>query len=45
MDKRLYNAYMEEIAYQKHMLQNVQRWLSLSFLISTIGVLLAYMYA
>ncbi len=45
MDKRLYNAYMEEIAYQKHMLQNVQRWLSLSFLISTIGVLIAYMYA
>ena len=44
MDKRLYNAYLEEIKYQKHMLNNVQRWLSLSFLISTIGILLAYMY-
>ena len=44
MDKRLYNAYLEEIKYQKHMLTNVQRWLSLSFLISTIGILLAYMY-
>lgn len=37
-------GYKEEIAYQNHTIQNLNRWLTLSFIISSIGVLLIYFF-
>ena len=38
------NGYQTEIAYQKHMIENLGRWLTLLFLIASIGFLLIYFF-
>ena len=38
------NGYQTEIAYQKHMIENLGRWLTLLFLVASIGVLLIYFF-
>lgn len=38
------NGYQTEIAYQKHMLENLGRWLTLLFLVASIGFLLIYFF-
>ncbi|MBO6046663.1 MAG: DUF202 domain-containing protein [Erysipelotrichaceae bacterium] len=38
------DGYKQEIAYQKHMLDNLKRWRTLSMIISAIGVTLVYFF-
>ena len=38
------NGYQTEIAYQKHMIENFGRWLTLLFLVASIGFLLVYFF-
>ena len=38
------NGYQTEIAYQKHMIENLGRWLTLLFLVASIGFLLVYFF-
>ncbi|MDO4205639.1 MAG: DUF202 domain-containing protein, partial [Streptococcus gallolyticus] len=38
------NGYQTEIAYQKHMIENLGRWLTLLFLVASIGFLLIYFF-
>lgn len=38
------NGYQTEIAYQKHMIENLGRWLTLLFLVASIGFLLLYFF-
>lgn len=44
MTKEEEQVYINEITYQKHMIDNLGRWLTLSILVSSIGVLLVYFY-
>ncbi|MGT2924943.1 DUF202 domain-containing protein [Streptococcus caviae] len=38
-------GYEEEIAYQKHMIENLGRWFTLMFIIASIGVVLIYSFS
>ncbi|RCW17014.1 PTS fructose transporter subunit IA [Streptococcus gallolyticus] len=38
------NGYQTEIAYQKHMIENLGRWRTLLFLVASIGFLLLYFF-
>ena len=38
-------GYEEEIAYQKHMIENLGRWFTLMFVIASIGVVLIYSFS
>lgn len=42
---KLIQGYQAEIAYQKHMLENIGRWLSLSFGVTMIGLVVLYFYS
>lgn len=42
--QELVNGYETEINYQRHMLENLGRWFSLLFIISSIGVVLIYLF-
>lgn len=37
-------GYKQEIAYQKHMIENLGRFLSLSVMIAAIGIMLVYFF-
>ena len=37
-------GYQTEINYQKHMLENLGRWLILLFVVASVGVLLIYFF-
>lgn len=37
-------GYEQEIAYQKHMIENLGRFLSLSIMIAAIGIMLVYFF-
>ncbi|MBM7636542.1 DUF202 domain-containing protein [Streptococcus saliviloxodontae] len=37
-------GYETEIAYQKHMIDNLGRWFSLLFVLASLGVVLTYLY-
>lgn len=39
-NQKLIKGYETEIAYQKHMIENLGRWFSLFFIVSSIGVVL-----
>ena len=38
------NGYQTEIAYQKHMIENLGRWLTLLFIVASVGFLLTYFF-
>lgn len=38
-------GYEKEIAYQKHMIENLGRWFTLMFIIASIGVVLIYSFS
>lgn len=40
VDKNNFDRFEKEVAYQKHMLENLGRWFSLLFLVASIGVVL-----
>ncbi len=40
MNRKQINGYEQEIAYQKKMLKNLSKWMTLGFFVSTIGVLI-----
>ena len=40
--EQLEQGYLKEIEYQKHMLENVSRWMNLWFMLVGIGVVLIY---
>lgn len=40
----LRKGYEEEVAYQKHMLQNLGYWFQLATIISGIGIVIIYFY-
>ena len=42
--QELVNGYETEINYQRHMLKNLGRWFSLLFIITSIGVVLIYLF-
>lgn len=42
--QELIQGYENEIAYQKHMIDNLGRWFSLLFLIASIGSLVIYFF-
>ncbi len=42
--QELVNGYETEINYQRHMLENLGRWFSLLFIITSIGVVLIYLF-
>ncbi len=44
MTKELKNQYLNEINYQKHMIDNLKRWFTLSFLVATIAITLMYFF-
>ena len=44
MTEETNQGYLTEIAYQKHMLKNLQRYMTLTFFISTISVVLLYYF-
>lgn len=44
MTEREIRGYHEEIDYQKHMLSNLQRFMTLAVLFSTIGIVLIYFF-
>ncbi|MGT2833250.1 hypothetical protein [Streptococcus halotolerans] len=39
-NQKMIKGYETEIAYQKHMIENLGRWFSLFFIVSSIGVVL-----
>ncbi len=41
----LVKGYEAEIAYQKHMLENIGRWLSLGFGLTMLGAVILYFYS
>lgn len=43
-EQKLIQGYETEIAYQKHMLENLGRWFSLLFLIASTGGVLLYSF-
>lgn len=43
-EQELIEGYETEIAYQKHMIENLGRWFSLLFLIASIGCTLFYFF-
>ncbi len=40
MTQNMIKGYETEIAYQKHMIENLGRWFSLFFIVSSVGVIL-----
>jgi len=44
-EKELIKGYENEIAYQKHMIENLGRWFTLMFIIASIGVVLIYLFS
>ena len=44
MTEREIRGYHEEIDYQKHMLSNLQRFMTLAVLFSTTGIVLIYFF-
>lgn len=40
--EQLEQGYLKEIEYQKHMLENLRRWMNLWFMLVGIGVVLIY---
>lgn len=42
--EELIQGYETEIAYQKHMVENLGRWFSLLFVVASIGVVLIYSF-
>ena len=42
-EKEFIKGYENEIAYQKHMIENLGRWFTLMFIIASIGVVLIYL--
>lgn len=40
MTQNMIKGYETEIAYQKHMIENLGRWFSLFFIVSSVGVVL-----
>ncbi|MFC5631261.1 MULTISPECIES: DUF202 domain-containing protein [Streptococcus] len=43
-EQELIKGYETEIAYQKHMIENLGRWFNLLFLIASIGCTLFYFF-
>lgn len=43
-EQELIKGYQEEIAYQKHMLENLQRWFNLLFVVASLGIVLIYFF-
>lgn len=43
MDK-IVEGYKQEIEYQKHMIENLGRWLTLSIMVAAIGLTLVYFF-
>ena len=43
-EKEFIKGYENEIAYQKHMIENLGRWFSLFFTIASIGLVLIYFF-
>ena len=41
---QLIDGYKQEIAYQKHMIDNLGRWLSVSVMIAAIGIVVAWFF-
>ncbi|MFC3927226.1 DUF202 domain-containing protein [Streptococcus caprae] len=37
-------GYEQEIAYQKHMLENIGRWFQVAFLLATVSLVLLYYF-
>lgn len=44
-ETELLTGYEKEIAYQKHMIENLGRWFSLMFIIASIGVVIIYFFS
>lgn len=44
-EKEFVKGYENEIAYQKHMIENLGRWFTLMFIIASIGVVLIYLFS
>lgn len=44
IDQTIFENFEKEVAYQKHMLENLGRWFSLLFVVASIGVVLAYSF-
>ncbi|NLQ44205.1 DUF202 domain-containing protein [Streptococcus mutans] len=44
-EKEFIKGYKNEIAYQKHMIENLGRWFTLMFIIASIGVVLIYLFS
>lgn len=42
MESNLKSSYMTEIIYQKRMLNNLQRWIKWSFVLSSLALLMIY---
>ena len=40
----LLKGYKLEIAYQKHMIENLNRWLTLFFIVVSLGLLMSYFF-
>ena len=43
-EQELRQGYEAEIAYQKHMLENLGRWFSLCFAVAGVGLVLVYFF-
>lgn len=44
-EKEFIKGYENEIAYQKHMIENLGCWFTLMFIIASIGVVLIYLFS
>ena len=44
IDQTIFENFEKEVAYQKHMLENLGRWFSLLFVVVSIGVVLVYFF-
>ncbi len=44
MTKQEFQGLEKEVKYQKHMIENLGRWLNLSFLVASIGIVLIYAF-
>ena len=42
--QELVNGYETEIKYQRHMIENLGRWFSLLFIITSVGMVLIYLF-
>ena len=42
--QELIQGYEQEIKYQQHMLENLARWLTLLFSLTSLGIVLAYSF-